>query len=196
MHRSWTSRQKGSYCRSVQYGNSGITSDKETMSKEIWKQIKDYPKYFVSDMGNVKRNNKILKNWLIGSRSESYKYKAVTLSKDGKIFKFLTHRLVLSAFVENEHNKPFVNHKNGNKLDNRLENLEWVTHKENHSHAAKIGLMERGSRRYNAKLNENDIIKIRNLSGKISHKKIGVMFGISQPIVTRIINKKVWKHVE
>lgn len=167
------------------------------MNNEIWKSIPNYENYYVSNLGNIKRNNKLLKQWNLTKKLyKNYSYKCVSLSKNGIVKKFLVHRLVASSFVNNPLLKSFVNHINCNSIDNRAENLEWVTNKENLIHASKNGLMERGSKRHNAKLKEEDILKIRSLSGIKSHIEISKMFNISQPIVTRIINKKVWKHVE
>ena len=106
---------------------------------EIWKDIPEYEGiYQVSNTGKVKRidkKEKMLKNNLCGN---GYYY--VYLSKNGKVRKFKVNRLVAQAFIENPENKPFVNHIDGDKLNNNVENLEWVTQSENMLHAYKYGL--------------------------------------------------------
>lgn len=76
----------------------------------------------------------------------SHSDKRVKLWKDGKMTTHLVSRLVATAFIPNPENKGFVNHKNGNPLDNSAENLEWVTRSENQIHAFKTGLMSTNKR--------------------------------------------------
>ena len=113
--------------------------------EEIWKDIKGYEGlYQVSNLGRVKS----LK-YHRGSREQILKPK---ITKDGyyetalchnKKYKYIrTHRLVAMAFCKNPYNKLEVNHKDGNKLNNYADNLEWVTSSENHKHAYKIGLQK------------------------------------------------------
>lgn len=78
---------------------------------------------------------RFLKPWLIG-----HGYESVMLYKDKKPSKFLVHRLIALTFVPNPDNLPEVNHKNAERLDNRPENLEWVSSKENKQHAIALGL--------------------------------------------------------
>ena len=100
----------------------------------MWKDIKDYDGiYQVSDDGQVRR---ILK----GGRTKPVKckdglYYTVSLSKNGKYTSFNVHRLVAEAFLERPVGTTEVNHKDGDKHNNNLENLEWVTQKENLIHA-------------------------------------------------------------
>ena len=104
------------------------------MEEEIWKPIKDFEGYYeVSNIGRVRSLNykrtgkgKILKN------IEDYKgYLEVGLTKNGKRKQFKIHRLVAEAFIPNPENKPCIDHINTVKSDNRVENLRWVTYKEN-----------------------------------------------------------------
>ena len=103
------------------------------------KTIVGFENYSVTEDGRVFSHiyNKFLKPFL---RESTYEYFYVNLYKDGKKSKHSIHRLVASAYIPNQHNKPQVNHINGKKLDNRLENLEWVTASENGIHAYKNGL--------------------------------------------------------
>lgn len=121
--------------------------------KEIWKDIKGYEDlYQISNYGRVKRLEKeIITNYKYGSYSSIKKekflktskqngYKIVSLRKDSKNKSCYLHRLIAETFISNPKNKPQVNHINGNKLDNRVDNLEWVTCKENNIHALRTGL--------------------------------------------------------
>jgi len=109
--------------------------------KEIFKDIKGFEGiYKVSNIGNVKS---IYTNKLIGSicgEGDSYGYRHVVLWKDGeKVKDAKVHRLVAKAFIPNPKNKPYINHINAIRNDNRVSNLEWCTHTENMQHAWKIG---------------------------------------------------------
>ena len=101
------------------------------MHKEEWKQIKDYPEYLVSNTGFVKRETFFLKPNARGQGG----YFSVSLSKDGIVTAFYIHRLVAEAFIPNPENKYSVNHIDGNRYNNRIENLEWATGSEQNNHA-------------------------------------------------------------
>lgn len=118
--------------------------EKKMINPEIWKDIKGYEgKYEISNFGRVKSHIKIgtptyYKTPILSTPG----YYTVCLSKDGKVsYSVGIHRLVAEAFVENtDKTKTEVNHKDGDKLNNYYENLEWVTRKENNEHAIKSGL--------------------------------------------------------
>lgn len=97
---------------------------------ELWKQINNYENYEVSSFGNIRNKNtgRILKTSKIGG------YYYVGLSKNGITHSFKVHRLVAETFIVNLEKKPQVNHKDKNSLNNNLNNLEWVTNKENSVH--------------------------------------------------------------
>ena len=105
---------------------------------EVWKDIAGYEGlYRVSNLGNVESlvTGKVLKKL-----PHSTGYHAVVLYKNRKPKRCILHRLVAEAFIPNPENKPTVNHKNGDKHDNCITNLEWATHKENQQHAFRTGL--------------------------------------------------------
>ena len=108
-----------------------------------WKEIKNYPGYKVSNMGRVKSYKvwrgeacRILKS---SQRSKNNKYIVVKLCKDNKSKTFYVHKLMASAFFGGPKGLD-VNHKNGIKTDNRLNNIEYVSRSENHKHAYRNGL--------------------------------------------------------
>lgn len=120
---------------------------------EVWKDITGYENlYKVSNLGRIKS---MAKSWVCGtsrlcSKGETILkkvnvngYHAVSLWKNGKLYRPTVHRIVAIHFIPNPHNKREVNHKNGIKTDNRVANLEWVTPAENQKHAYATGLNRR-----------------------------------------------------
>lgn len=102
----------------------------------IWKSIDFAPSYEVSDTGRVRNTNF---NRSGATKEMSYfdsnnGYKMVGIMVNGKQKSFGVHRLVAQAFIQNPEKLPFVNHLNGDKTDNRVENLEWITNKDNQLH--------------------------------------------------------------
>ena len=106
----------------------------------LLKEISDYPDYKIDSIGNVfsHKYNRI-KQMIPQKATAGYHY--VTLCKNGKRRNRFIHRLIAQEYIPNPLNKQEVNHINGNKLDNRIENLEWVTPLENIQHAIKLGLL-------------------------------------------------------
>lgn len=104
---------------------------------EKWKYIRNSEEYMISNYGNIKRNGKELK------LNVWSKYKVINLKLEGKYKTHYVHRLVAETFIPNPNNKPIVNHIDGNKLNNNVNNLEWCTKQENERHAWKKGLKEK-----------------------------------------------------
>lgn len=123
------------------------------MNNEIWRDIKGYEGiYQVSNLGNIKSlerkvphvNHGKMKTMLVKEKIMKFSitkgYYTVKLCKDNKYSCKRVNRLVAETFIENKENKLEVNHKDGNKLNNRVDNLEWCTRSENELHAYKTGL--------------------------------------------------------
>ena len=100
------------------------------MAEEVWKIIKTNPRYLVSNLGNIKntKSNRLVKKWV----RDGY-YRVVLFNpKDGKKQEIQNvHRLVAENFITNEYDLPCINHKDENKLNNRVENLEWCSFRYN-----------------------------------------------------------------
>lgn len=156
------------------------------------KQYKDTP-YFVDTEGNVYRNGKKLK----GSMRNGYI--RLDSSYNNKRIQYSIHRLVAELYIPNPENKPEVNHINGVKTDNRVDNLEWVSSTENMKHAYKLGLKKvlNGDSNGNSKLNEKQIAEIRQkyTPRKYSTYKLAKEYNVSQSVVFYIIKNIMWKHI-
>ena len=107
------------------------------MNKEIWKDVKGYEGlYQISNLGRVKslRYNKSQKEKILKAGSGTHGYQLVVLCKKGKHKTTLIHRAVAYTFIPNPNNFPDVNHKDENKSNNCVENLEWCTKKYNQNY--------------------------------------------------------------
>ena len=115
--------------------------------KEIWKDIKEYEGiYQISNYGRIKSlsrliensNNRITKEKIRKATKDKDGYLCIVLSKDGTNKTCKVHRLVAQTFISNPLNKPTVNHKDGNKQNNKINNLEWMTDKEQMKHCKEV----------------------------------------------------------
>ena len=122
----------------------------EMSSHEEWREIKETNgRYSVSSEGRVKNN---ITGDIKKATPIAKGYLKVNLHRDGIRVNRLVHRLVATEFIPNPENKLEVNHKNGIKIDNRVENLEWVTGEENRRHAYETGLQKHRDERYSGYL--------------------------------------------
>lgn len=110
----------------------------------------------------------------------------------GRKFYFV-HRLVAELYVPNPDGKPQVNHINGDKTDNRADNLEWVTNKENRQHAVKGRLHLQGEDCPWHKLTESDVIYIRENPQGLMQKELASMFHVTQGTISDIVCRRTWK---
>lgn len=101
----------------------------EAVHTEIWKKLKEYPNYEVSNLGRIRNQQKLLKPYKTNNG-----YLHIFLSKNGKQKQFLLHRLIAEAFIDNLKNLKEINHIDGDKSNNSINNLEWCTRKSNVHH--------------------------------------------------------------
>ena len=159
---------------------------------EQWKIIQGFENYLVSSLGNVKTVKGNFKK-VVYDNKNSYGY--VELWKNNKGKKFRIHRLVAETFIPNYDNKEQVNHIDGDKNNNCVSNLEWVTPKENIRHAISNNLssIKYGSSNLSSKLREEDVIYIRkNAKVVLSVRELSKIFNVSTTTIYNIINNKKW----
>ena len=158
---------------------------------EIWKKVTGFENYSVSNKGRVRNDltNKILKDRICNN------YYRVALYKDCKQFNFFIHRLVLTEFV-GKSNELVCNHKNGIKTDNRVENLEWVTIKENIHHAIRTGLKSKIARYEKhgmSKLNWDIVNEIRENKEGLNQRRLSEKYNVCNQLISLIVNYRIWK---
>lgn len=179
---------------------------------EIWKDIEGYEGlYKVSNLGNILSTNfnkqNISKNLKL--HLCKFGYVKIDLQTPTKKKKSLfVHRLVAEAFIPNTNNYREINHIDGNKTNNMINNLEWITRSKNVKHAydtglkqawhkGKRGVLPNGSNKPQSKLTETDILKIIELylNGGYTFHKLAYEFGVGKTIIGDIIKGKAWTYV-
>ena len=159
-----------------------------------FKTISEYPMYDISKNGIIRnRETKKIKSQYVGSTG----YYMCTLTKDKKYKPKRVHRLLAELFIPNPNNELFINHIDGNKLNNSISNLEWCSHSYNMKHAFRTGLINNtGEKNGMSKLNEEKVKEIKILlSNKVSQYKIAELFNISRSAILKINLKQTWAHV-
>jgi len=172
--------------------------------KEIFKDVPNYEGlYQVSNLGNVKSldryvkqkdkrgvlitanyKGRILKKDLVRNG-----YYRVTLSRGDKQKRFQVHRLVCFAFLENPLNKPCVNHKDGNGMNNELTNLEWCTYSENERHSIDV----LGKINGNKKLTDSQVEDIRlNAKKRVNISSYMDKYKVTRNVVLNVLNNKYY----
>ena len=124
---------------------------------EQWKIIEGYPDYAISSEGRVASRKK-QGIWILRKIGLYERYPQVTLVKNGKVHCVKVHRLVARAFIPNPKNLATVNHKDGDKSNNRVENLEWLSQKDNIRHGIKTGLIRELSGKNHPSYQNNEYI--------------------------------------
>lgn len=153
---------------------------------EVWREID--ADYDISSQGRIRHGSRILSG---------------SIHKDGYIFATLhgnqrpVHRIVAEAFIKNPERKPEVNHIDGNKMNNAVDNLEWVTSSENQKHAIEIGLQPKPVTTYKGKFTPEQREEIKQIwdSGMLSKRKLAEKYGVSHTCINDIINDK-YKYAE
>lgn len=156
-----------------------------------FRSINGHPHYLITADGRVWS---LRRDRFLSRQTSASGYVMATLgaSKTTRI-----HRLVAEAFIPNPQGLKVVNHIDGNKSNNNVSNLEWVTQAQNNRHAADNGLTARGSRNGMAKLTRTEVIEIREIysSGGIILKDIAEAYGVSDTTVYRACFK-LWGHLK
>lgn len=183
-----------------------------TNVNEIWLPVKGYEGYYeVSNTGLVRSVERLRSVTLKGEKHKyTIKPKILSAAKNARGYLFVSisntglsggynskviHRLVAEAFVPNIKSKPFVNHIDGNKLNNNASNLEWCTNAENIQHAYRIGLIPKmkGVKNKNCKLREKDVLDIYN--SEASCVALAKVYSVGKSMINYIKSGKNWKHI-
>lgn len=183
----------------------------ENESPEEWRMIDFNPAYEISSLGRVRywKHEGVLYRGqqpvfvpsFVKPSVSNKGYERTSIPSNGKMKSMTIHRLVALAFIPNPLNKSQVNHKNRMKKDNRADNLEWMTARENVDHAIALnggkGFGPSGEKSGASKLKEEDVRFIRQSyqDKTMSAVELSIKFGITRRAVTKVTSRKSWDRV-
>ena len=161
----------------------------------IWKDVEGFEGlYKVSSEGVlIGTPRKGTKGGVAKQYKMSHGYMEYHLYKNNIRYHRTVHRLLANHFIPNPENKPFINHIDGNRANNSLENLEWVTNGENVQHAMRSGRLDiSGEKHHNVKLTDHEVLEIRDLYKHRIYlqREIGEIYGVRQSTINGIIRNK------
>lgn len=177
----------------------GVNS--QMYEQEIWKSVVGFEKiYQVSNRGNIKRVKATRGSrvgYLLTKHINNKGYHRVRLRKENHNKMYYVHQLVALAFIGKHSEYIEINHKDGNPLNNNLENLEWTNRSKNTLHAAYVLKKNIGEGNYSSKLRDKDIPTIRGLlsAGKLSQREIAERFGVKRTTIQCIKEGRTWIHI-
>lgn len=157
-----------------------------------WKYCSMSERYLASTSGQIIsliRAKRLLKQTI---STTGYYY--VSIMVDDKPIKRLVHALVGECFLGGRpESAKTINHINGDKLDNRVENLEWASYKENNDHAKNITLNKcYCENHHHARLTNESVMRIRDLAGKLTPNQLSEIYGVRAGQIRKIINGEAW----
>lgn len=177
--------------------------------EELWYDIKGYEDYYeITKSGNIRskprrvnfkiNNTRFVPPKILSTRVNNRGYISTELNTNNIGKCVIIHVLIARTFIPNPENKPQVNHINGIKTDNRIENLEWCTAKENRIHAINTGLSKsfKGSDNYNVKLTKDEIYSIRErVKNHESQLNLALEYNVHVGTIHKIHKRITWKHI-
>lgn len=174
-----------------------------SQEKEIWKDIAGFEGYYqVSNLGRVRSLDRLIKRKnghhkrkgkILAQSSDKKGYKRLQLHKNG-MKSHKVHRLVASAFIESYCQNLQINHIDGDKSNNNLCNLEWVTPEQNTKHALKTGLISIGEKSKHSKIDEIQALTILTMPAN-KRKQLQETYGLSLSAIQHIQHGRSWKHL-
>lgn len=166
---------------------------------EIWRSVKGNVDYSVSSFGRI-RSEKVYRSTYKGRilfcNPGISGYPVVKIYKEGKFKLRKVHQLVAESFLDTIPGLVQINHIDGNKSNNYVGNLEYVTASENIRHSFRLGLQNvpKGEKHSFSKLSKNQVIAIRKeyAKGAISHTGLSIKYGVNRVTISDLLNKRTW----
>jgi len=164
---------------------------------EVWKPIICNPSYFASNMGRIVSAKKPIPQLLSLNNLRSG-YRSITMFQNKKTTSYLVHRLILETFKGSCPDGMEASHKDGNRLNNRLDNLTWESHRSNMDRKLSHETILRGEDNPMSKLKDSDVRFIKRIlkEGTIRQSKIAAIFDVSDHTISEIAINKRWKHIK